>query len=378
MKKIPVSILNRDILNRKSEWESLKPLSEKGGKEFFEKYVNELYEESEKARFIQNPLASAFFQQYQADDEEMGIALNLNRTKEFYQYLYWKTIHREPINISIFGVQRGGKSGVGMNLGLIHSRLNGIKFPVNGERIFKNQNAFLRSLPESKDNFLYIIDEQKVGHSQIGAWATEWELTDFNFITAKRCVSQIWISPEMTDRGGEYSLKVLGLDRKRQMSKCLIFDLRNSEDECFKIFGWVAVRHYDKTINDISPELLTGNKEKKINAIPVSSLRYPALLRKNYEEKKDKQIQEISIRYQNDRNLYRLETALELTKDDLFAIAKNSIERKVVARTLLPDSLVEEEIDEIIKLATNPEFLISLIERVKKGKVRKKEDDRNK
>jgi len=369
MKGPVMTNLDKSILSQKAEWESLKPLSNPDGKKLFENYVENLVYDSDRANFIQNPLASAFFQQFQNDDPEMGIALNLNRTREFYQYLFWKTTHREPINLSLFGVQRGGKSGVASDLALIHSKLNGILFPENAERILKNQNSFLRNLPFARDNFLYVIDEQKIGHSQIGGWATEWEIEDFNKITAKRCISEIWVCPDLIDRGGEYALKILGLDRKRRMAKCLIFDLRNSEDESYKIFGWTAVRHYDPTINSISPERLLK--------IPDSKLRYPARLRKNYEKKKDIQIEELSKRYQNDRNLFRLETALELCKDDLFSRAKNSVERKVVARTLLPDALVEEEIEEIIKLATNPEFLLLLIERVKKGKGPKNQDDEN-
>ena len=349
-----------------AEWEKLRPLSEKGSERIFEDYVETLVSESTRADFIQNPLATAFFEQYQDDDPEMALALNLNRTREFYQYILFKIRHREPVNLSVFGTQRGGKSGVATDLALIHSRLTGVRFPVNAERILKNQSAFLRFLPLTRDNELYIIDEQKIGHTQIGGWAAEWEIEDFNKITAKRSISEIWICPDLIDRGGEYGLKVLGLDRKKRMAKCLIFDLRNSEDETYKIFGFTAVRHYDPTINEIKPELLIK--------IPDSRLRFPALLRKNYELKKDKQIEELSLRYNNDRNLFRLDIALRLSKDELFAKAKNTVERKVVARTLLPDALVEEEIEEIIKLSANPEFLLLLIERVKKDKKHKRSD----
>jgi hypothetical protein len=299
---------------------------------------------AKKSKFIQNPLSVKFFKKFQVDDDDFRNSFNMNLTDDFLSYLYWKVKYDEPVNLSIYGTQRGGKSGMGMGIGLFLSELTKSPFPADASHILKNPSIFLRMLPDMKEHGAYIVDEQKVSRTQSGSVSEEWEISDVAHIIAKKCINQIWIAPVLfPERDSEYALKVIGLDRRLAMTKALLIDLKNSEDGFYRMFGYVVWRHYDATVSVISPA--------KLIKMADDSLTAAQLLRKNYELKKDEWIEEIKARMSSDRNLQRIEEAYILTMDSLFVTCKNNLHRKTVARVLLPAGYTEDEIEEIIKLA---------------------------
>lgn len=314
-----------------------------------------LEDKRDPPRFIQSPLATEFFNQYQIEDEDYKRAMNYDVTETLFRYLFWKIKNDEPINFSTAGIQRGGKSGLTMSLALDISETTGIRFPTDASFIYRNQAAFLNDLPRLVPHGTYIIDEQKTMRAQAGSFAQEQELEDFSHITAKDCINSFWNCPDFQDRDSEYGLRIIALDRKKALTKALLFDLKNSDDGFIRMFGSVVVKHYDPSVSWLKPDILVKKKDSELTAAQ--------LLRKNYELKKDAWNLDIRMRRSADRPVYRLEAAVKLTTDEIFRSCKNKIQRKIVARTIVPPGFVEDEVDEIVDLAANPHILFPLLKR---------------
>jgi len=307
-----------------------------------------------KSNFLQSPLSIQFFKQYQVDDDDFRKAYNQDQTRNFYRYIYFKSKHFEPINLSLYGLQRGGKSSVGISLALDIAKITSIPFPLDSSFIYKNPSTFLKDIPNFKKQETKIIDEQKIKKTGIGSFAESWEIEDLSHIAAKLAINFIWISPVLfTERDSEYALKVIGICRETCLTKCLLLDLKNSEDGFFRMFGFCVFQHYDLSVNRISPEQLIK--------LPDNTLKPEQLLRKNYEIRKDIWIKEIQSRFTSDRAIHRLEEAIKLTQNEMYQKCKNSKQRITTARILLPEGYVEEELDEIVNLTTSPELLFDLL-----------------
>lgn len=310
-----------------------------------------------KAVFVQNPLSEEFFNDYQHDDTDFKKAYNSDKTKMFYNYLYWKCKYNENINLQMYGTTRGGKTSAGIKIALLLSKIHNVEFPLNADYIFPNQSQFLRYFPKCQTKRTYVIDEQKLKRTQLGSFSEDAELTDINKISAKKMFNQIWISPDLVDRGGEYALKTIALDRELALTKCLIADLRNMEDGFFKFFGTVIIRHYDIDVLKISPEELKQIPNKKLNEMQI--------LRKNYENKKDIGILSVVNRLSSERATYRLIDAYKLSHDTLYQKAKNITEKTIIARVTFPEGYTEDELEEIVRLARNKDILREIMIRKK-------------
>lgn len=332
----------------------------------YKSFVNKLISDTNKADFIQNPLAKKFFEHYQNDDTEFKKAFNSNETYFFWWYIYWKIKYNENINLSWFGTARSGKTSAAASVAFKIGELENYPFPVDSSCVFQNQTQYLRFAPFAKENHTYIIDEQKHRHTQIGSYAEEEELNDINRICAKKCIHNLWLSPDFVNRGGEYALKTIALDRKLKLIKCLIMDLRNIEDGFFKTFGYTVIRHYDISVTEISPAQLKKIPDKKLNPYQ--------LFRKNYEAKKDKGIEETIKRMSGERVIYRLQDSIKLSTNPIFLKCKNQMERLVLARAILPAGYVEDEIREIAKLAVSPKIAKETINLLRRRKIKEPED----
>jgi hypothetical protein len=324
-------------------------------KDYIRSVIKRVTDLSADANFQQNPLANEFYDQFQMDDDDFKISYNKDITSDFYAFMLWKTVFREPITLAISGVQRGGKSSVAISLALIISKLTGVEFPLDASHIHKNQMVYLKHLPQFRPNQVQVIDEQRVSHNQIGSYAVDFEIEDSQHIIAKLCLHTLWLCPDLVERDALYGLKVIALDRKLHLAKCLVIDLKNAEDGFYRQFGYCVIEHYDPSVSEVSPEALTKMPDKTLTPMQ--------LLRKKYEIKKDKWIEEIKQRFAGDRVFQRLEESYKLLFDPIFAKAKNITDKKVVARTLLPDGFTEDELHEIVKMASNKQLLLMLMQR---------------
>ena len=325
-------------------------------KSAFARKIAALEKLSETAVFVRNPLADDSAKQRQRDNEELLRGYNRNLTSEFFRFLFWKISHRENIDLSFYGVPRGGKTGSATSVALDIASLSGIPFPLDSSQIFRNQSEFLRATPTAKSGGVYVIDEQRRRHTQIGSWAEEQELEDISNICAKRMIHKLWVCPILIPRGSELALKVVALDRRLALAKAIIYDLDDDGSGLPFPQGFTVIRHYDPSVSTIQPEALIK--------LPPKSLTPMQLLRANYEKRKDAGIDRLLERASSESVLFRLEDAKALSRDPLFQKCDNIMERKVIARLAFPEGYVEEAIEEIVRLASNKKGLLDdLLER---------------
>lgn len=184
-----------------------------------------------QAHYEIDPLQEKIIFDYQRRDERFKRAFNTNYTNDFLAVLKKKCELKEPITISIMGWTRGGKSSVGITIGVIIMAFHGRCF--NIDFICANEIDFLKKIKEmdfkTSSNSVFLIDEQK-SFFGVGSTAKKIKLTDVQNIIAKHNISTVSICPtRFANEDAQYGLRVLGRCFKTRTVRLMLYDLQESK-----------------------------------------------------------------------------------------------------------------------------------------------------
>jgi hypothetical protein len=181
------------------------------------------------ADYCLDALQNKLLQFYLRADTKFRKAFNTNFTQEFLQFIRDKARMNEPLNLSILGATRGGKSYTSISLCAFHQACYNRKFSI--EYVCANAYEFLEKLkimPEDKLlNRIFLIDEEKQAVFSVGSIARKIKLEDVQNIIAINNISTIMLNPySWANKNSNYGIRLFGRCFKTKTCRCMLYNLQ--------------------------------------------------------------------------------------------------------------------------------------------------------